>query len=139
MRHRRHSDNRASRSQQSARPRARLTVFLLMTAVVAGCVSGPNRPPLFVGGEGPTYPAAAKAGGVEGYVELVYDVAEDGTVQDVDVVAAEPPGVFEAAAVEAVKAWRYKPMVIKGEVRRAERVRSVLRFEIGEPEHYEDL
>lgn len=50
-----------------------------------------------------------------------------------------PVGVFEEAALNAVRAWRYKPMVIRGEVQRAENVRSTLRFEIGEPERYEDL
>jgi protein TonB len=33
----------------------------------------------------------------------------DGSVRDVRVVGANPPGYFEAEAVRAVQGWRYKP------------------------------
>lgn len=113
--------------------------YVLMLLTVAGCAAAPTRPPLFESGDGPAYPEVARAQGIEGYVELEYDVSVDGRVEDVQVVAAEPEGVFEDAAVEAIRKWRYKPMVIKGETRRAEDVHSTLRFEIGEPDRYEDL
>ncbi len=113
--------------------------FCVILLVMAGCASAPTRPPLFMSGDGPVYPAAAKAQGVEGYVEVEYDVTTEGTVEDAEVVEAEPDGVFEEAALEAIRQWRYKPMVIKGEVRRAEDVHSILRFEIGEPDRYEEF
>jgi protein TonB len=34
--------------------------------------------------------------------------------RDVHVVEASPPGVFDDAAVSAVKRWRYAPMVVDG-------------------------
>ena len=114
-------------------------VAWIFALLLAGCAAAPTRPPLFMAGEGPIYPSEAKAQGVEGYVELRYAVTVDGAVDAVEVVDAQPVGVFEEAALNAVRAWRYKPMVIKGEVQRAENVRSTLRFEIGEPERYEDL
>ena len=36
-------------------------------------------------------------------------VAADGSVERAKVVAAEPPGVFDAAALDAVRAWRFEP------------------------------
>jgi len=62
----------------------------------------------------PAYPPAAFRDGVEGWVELDYTVTEQGTVRDVEVVSAEPGGVFDAAAVAAVAAWRYRPRVVNG-------------------------
>jgi TonB family protein len=114
------------------------TAFVLVL-LIAGCAAGPTRPPLFMAGDGPIYPADAKARGVEGYVEVRYAVTVDGFVEALEVVDAQPVGVFEEAALNAVRAWRYKPMVIKGEIQRAENVHSTLRFEVGNPERYGDL
>ena len=62
----------------------------------------------------PAYPPAAFRNGVEGWVEVDYTVTEQGTVRDIEVVSAEPGGVFDAAAVAAVAAWRYRPRVVNG-------------------------
>jgi len=62
----------------------------------------------------PAYPPAAFRNGVEGWVELDYTVTEQGTVRDIAVVSAEPGSVFDAAAVAAVAAWRYRPRVVNG-------------------------
>ena len=111
----------------------------ILVLLLAGCAAAPTRPPLFMAGDGPVYPAEAKAQGVEGYVEVRYAVTVDGTVESAEVVDAQPAGVFEEAALTAVRAWRYKPMVITGEIQRAENVHSTLRFEVGNPPRYEDL
>jgi TonB family protein len=55
----------------------------------------------------PVYPPAAAAAGVEGFVELRFSVSPTGTVIDPEVVASEPPGVFDEAALAAVDRWRY--------------------------------
>ena len=114
-------------------------IVCFLVLLLAGCAAGPTRPPLFMAGDGPVYPPEARAQGVEGYVKLRYAITVDGTVESLVVVDAKPVGVFEEAALNAVRAWRYKPMVIEGEIRRAENVRSTLRFEVGNPERYEDL
>jgi len=62
----------------------------------------------------PAYPPVAFRNGVEGWVELDFTVTEQGTVRDIEVVDAEPGGVFDAAAVAAVAAWRYRPRVVNG-------------------------
>lgn len=55
----------------------------------------------------PSYPPAAQTLGTEGTVELSFSVDSAGNVSDVEVVSANPAGVFEKAAIEAVSRWRY--------------------------------
>ena len=55
----------------------------------------------------PEYPPGAAAAGIEGYVDVRFAVSINGRVQNPEVVAAEPAGVFEQAALAAVNRWRY--------------------------------
>lgn len=57
----------------------------------------------------PRFPEAAVRRRLEGEVEVAIGIAADGTVDTVDVVRAEPPGVFDREAVLAVRRWRYAP------------------------------
>jgi TonB family protein len=59
----------------------------------------------------PVYPRKAEGSGVEGWVELEFTVADSGAVKDVAVHAANPPGVFEQAAIGALLQWRYQPVL----------------------------
>lgn len=49
-----------------------------------------------------------------GFVEMELLIGADGTVQDVIVIAAEPAGVFEGSAVDAIRKWKFKPKVVDG-------------------------
>jgi TonB family protein len=60
----------------------------------------------------PDYPAAARARGVTGSVTVAYTVNTQGATHRVRVVAAEPAGIFNRDAVEAVKRWRYAPVIV---------------------------
>jgi protein TonB len=77
----------------------------------------------------PTYPAAAMRNGQEGWVTLEFTVTETGSVSDPWVTDAKPADVFDAAAISAVRQWRFRPRVANG---RAAAVRSsvTLRFEV---------
>ncbi|HNR23178.1 MAG TPA: TonB family protein [Steroidobacteraceae bacterium] len=55
----------------------------------------------------PDYPEDARRRKIEGSVELTYIVGSDGRVRDVEVASSNPPGLFDAEAVAAVKRWRY--------------------------------
>lgn len=55
----------------------------------------------------PRYPSSAAARGIEGFVEISFTVTALGRVEDAVVTAAEPPGVFEQAALAAIARWRY--------------------------------
>jgi len=60
----------------------------------------------------PDYPPAALARNVSGNVTLTYTVDVKGVTRDVRVLIADPAGIFERNAVEAVKQWRYAPVKI---------------------------
>jgi protein TonB len=77
----------------------------------------------------PEYPAAAVRAGQEGWVTVGFTVGERGDVRDALLTDAEPAGVFDAAALEAVRQWRFEPRVSNG---RAVPVRSsvTLRFAV---------
>ena len=60
----------------------------------------------------PEYPPAARS--AAGVVDLEFTVRPDGSVGDVTVTHAEPAGVFDQAAVEAVRQWRYRPVEREG-------------------------
>jgi TonB family protein len=79
----------------------------------------------------PAYPARARERGAEGWVDIEFTVTRDGTTQDAVVRAAEPAGVFDRAALEAVRRWRYEPRVVGGNVVE-QRVETRLRFRLAE-------
>lgn len=60
----------------------------------------------------PQYPQRALARGIEGYVVVGFDIAPSGAVVNPEVIEASPPGVFDRAALNAVKKFKYKPKVI---------------------------
>src|ERR1700722_194867 len=60
------------------------------------------------------YPTRALQTSIEGWVEIAYTVAPDGSVTNVKVVNATPPKVFEASATRAVSRLRYQPVVQGG-------------------------
>ena len=62
----------------------------------------------------PTYPRRAAAQGIEGYVDIGFDVQASGMTHNIHVLAAQPPGVFEREAKKAVKKWRFSPAYEKG-------------------------
>jgi protein TonB len=62
----------------------------------------------------PRYPSRAEARGIEGWVRLEITVSPTGTVREARVVDASPKGVFDRAALEAVRQWRFKPAFREG-------------------------
>jgi protein TonB len=77
----------------------------------------------------PAYPQGALRQRVEGWVEVEFTVTERGSTRDVQVVASDPQGVFDAAAVAAVAAWTYRPRVVQGQPV-AQRTAVTLRFSV---------
>ncbi len=65
--------------------------------------------PKIIEAPAPAYPDSARQAGLEGKVVLVIVVDEQGRVIEARVFRAEPPGVFEQAALEAVRKWRFEP------------------------------
>ncbi|HEY1875405.1 MAG TPA: TonB family protein [Steroidobacteraceae bacterium] len=78
----------------------------------------------------PDYPPAAMAQRIAGSVTLEYSVDTRGEPRDIHVVEATPPGVFDQAAINAVKRWRYAPEVVDGKAVDVPGVRTRVRFEL---------
>jgi TonB family protein len=55
------------------------------------------------------YPSAAKRDGIEGTVDLAVTVSAKGVVESVSVAHADPPDVFDKAALDAIRRWKYEP------------------------------
>jgi protein TonB len=62
----------------------------------------------------PEYPPRARAQKIEGWVRLEIEVSPSGTVSAARVVAASPERVFDRAALEAIRRWRFKPAFSEG-------------------------
>lgn len=124
-------------------PRARFSakqlgyVCLLATSLLFGCVGASNRPLQLISGAGPLYPSEARAAGVEGEVEVRYRVTETGSVAEPEVVRAEPPGVFEEAALTAIRQFRYRPQLQAGTPVAVPAVTSTIRFRLDEALEYD--
>lgn len=78
----------------------------------------------------PRYPPRAASRGIEGWVDIQFTVAADGTTRDVVVMAASPTGTFDEAVLAAVRQWRYEPRRVAGTAV-DQRVHLRLRFKLG--------
>ena len=81
----------------------------------------------------PQFPESAKRRGLEGFVLVEYSVLPTGGVADARVLEAEPQGVFDRAALDAVQRSRFRPRVVDGEPRLTEGLRTRLRFTLQHP------
>ncbi|MEL7186106.1 MAG: TonB family protein [Pseudomonadota bacterium] len=64
----------------------------------------------------PKYPRMAQRRNQSGWVDVVFTVATDGTVKDIDIRDSEPGTVFVDAARNAVERWEFEPVVENGAV-----------------------
>ena len=55
----------------------------------------------------PAYPPEALVAGIEGTVEVQFEVTPEGTVSNAEIVSSDPAGVFEDSALAALEGWRY--------------------------------
>ena len=61
------------------------------------------------------YPPTAKKNGIKGYVVLSVLVDTDGSVNQVQVLESSPSGIFDAAALQGIRAWHFEPAKYKGD------------------------
>ena len=80
----------------------------------------------------PVYPRRALTRGIEGYVLLEFTVNSTGAVENPVVVEADPPGIFDRAAMQAALKFKYKPKVVNGEPIAVAGVRNRITFELTE-------
>lgn len=78
----------------------------------------------------PDYPPDAYRSRAQGWVEVEFTVAADGTVSNAQVVSAEPSRIFNSAAINAVKRWTFKPKMENGKAVE-EQMRRRIEFKLG--------
>ncbi len=77
----------------------------------------------------PRYPMRAANRRIEGWVKVEFTISKDGTVSDAVVVDAQPKKVFNRAALQAIKRWKFKAKIIGGEAFE-QRAVQVLQFKL---------
>ena len=104
---------------------AKLCSTLCIAGLFNACAVQPpdNRPLQLISGSAPVYPAELKSRGTEGTVTVQYDVTAQGQVTNVRVIASEPPGLFDDAALDAVRSLVFRPQIRSG---RAESVADIV-------------
>ena len=78
----------------------------------------------------PEYPNRARERGIEGWVQVQFTITPAGTVADQKVVDADPKGLFERAALDAIGRWKYNPKVVDGRAMERRGVMVVLTFKL---------
>lgn len=78
----------------------------------------------------PVYPQRALRRGIEGYVVVEFTVTARGNVENPRVVEADPEGVFDQAAMDAARKFKYRPKSVNGEPVEVAGVRNIIRFEM---------
>jgi periplasmic protein TonB len=86
---------------------AALTVLLALAGALPAAADMDE--PRLITRPTPAYPFGALTHGIEGSVLLEYSVDARGRVVAPRVLEANPPGVFERAALNALSRWRYQP------------------------------
>jgi len=62
----------------------------------------------------PVYPEEARRRGIQGSVVIEVHIDETGRVREIEVLEANPPGVFDAAVLEVYGQAQYSPAVLNG-------------------------
>lgn len=62
----------------------------------------------------PQYPERARQRGVEGWVVVEFTISAAGTVKSPRVVAYHPSTIFNRAALQAIRKWKYNPKIEEG-------------------------
>lgn len=80
----------------------------------------------------PSYPTRAAQRGIEGWCQVRFTVTAEGGVRDVEVVDAEPQGIFDRSSIRAAERFRFQPRVVDGEPVDVPGVQYVFRYELEE-------
>jgi len=62
----------------------------------------------------PKYPMEASRKGIEGWVQLAFDINTLGEVINVKVIDSTPKRVFDKAAIRALRKWKYRAKSVEG-------------------------
>jgi bla regulator protein BlaR1 len=81
----------------------------------------------------PKYPVAAARDNQEGSVILQFDITQDGSTDNIEVMESFPQQVFVKNAITALKQWTYKPRIQGGQAQRQSGLKVQLDFRLDKP------
>lgn len=64
----------------------------------------------------PKYPRAAERRNLSGWVDVMFTVAVDGSVSNIEVLKSEPGDIFVGAATKAVEKWEFEAVTENGKL-----------------------
>ncbi|MCP4042735.1 MAG: energy transducer TonB [Gammaproteobacteria bacterium] len=67
----------------------------------------------------PRYPYRAERKKIEGWVKVSFIITKLGTVDNAVVIDAQPKGIFDKAALQAILKWKFKPRITNGKPKTA--------------------
>jgi len=77
----------------------------------------------------PVYPMRARRKGIEGWVRVGFEVDENGSVNQLHILKAKPPGIFEKSVMRCVAQWHFKAGTVEG-VPVKTRMETTIRFKM---------
>ncbi len=80
----------------------------------------------------PKYPIDAAREGKEGWVVLSFTINEIGAVTDIKIVNSEPKRIFDKAAKQALRKWKYRPKSVNGKTIKQENLTVQLDFTLND-------
>ena len=83
-------------------------------AAEAASQSGPEQEVMPLNDVRPEYPYRARQRGIEGHIKLAFTITTAGKVENIRVVEASPPNVFDREARRAAARWRFAPRTENG-------------------------
>ena len=78
----------------------------------------------------PVYPRRAALRNIEGFVILQFDITPIGNTDNITVIQASPPQIFNSNAIQALKKWKYKPKIENGKAVRQNNLKVQLDFSL---------
>lgn len=78
----------------------------------------------------PDYPMRARQRGIEGWATVQFTITRAGTVKDASVVESHPGRIFDQAALQAIRRWKYNPKIENGQVVERPGLRHTFLFEM---------
>ncbi|MDO8844706.1 MAG: energy transducer TonB [Methylicorpusculum sp.] len=77
----------------------------------------------------PAYPQRAASRRIEGWVKIEFTITTTGTVTDAVVVDSKPAAMFDRAALDAIKKWKFKAKIVEGKAVE-QRALQILQFKL---------
>ncbi len=74
----------------------------------------------------PLYPPSALSRKIEGRVKIIFTVNEEGKVLNPKVIASKPKGIFDRAALRAIRKWKFNKRLEEGEAVQWQTVQTII-------------